>query len=181
MSFRRPKVSNRRSSATHPTSSPSLPSTPHIRVPSAVLIDVDQCPRQRRPRNTRQLFLPGPEPLLALPGGIRLTQVHGPTDPIITSPRRRISTQDRREHDSVFDDVFTSAFLDSDINGRRRKEKQWERWTTDVIPSLLRPYLRLLRETNSLRDMPTNNADGCTCGSPGRQLSVLAVSFDREF
>ena len=140
MSFRRPKVSNRRSSATQPTSTPSLPSTPTPRIrvpqngPSAVLIDVNHYPRQQRPRHTRNLFSVGPEPLLALPGGIRLTQVYDLNDPTLTSPQRQISPEPQ-DHDPIFDDVFSSPHRDSDINGHRRKERQWKQWTTDVIPS----------------------------------------------
>ena len=117
---------------------------------------------------------------MALPGGRRFTQVYDLNDPSVTSTRHRNTARDHRDHDLAFDDVFSSPYLDLDINGRQRKERQWKTWTTDVIPSLLRPYLRLLRETNNLRNMPTNRTDDCVCGSLGHPLSVLNVYFDRE-
>jgi hypothetical protein len=193
MSFRHPTATPRRrprppltSTTDGLFSSPSHTSTSRDRSTprKTLLIDVSRYPRQRRPRNSKHLFIPGPEALLTLPGRTKLTQVYSLDDFNNQSPRRRrpISTNhdDSNVVEPIFDDVFTVPPLDSDTNGRRRKENQWNRWTTDVIPSLLRPYLQLLRETENLRDKPDDHLDICTCGSPGRPASIITVYFDRE-
>ena len=157
MSFRHPPKTPRRRPPSLPTfspdnlsSSPSRASTSDSRSTQAHLIEIARYPRQRRPRNSKSLFLPSPSTHVVLPGGTRLTQVYS-IDGV--SPRRRPTLGDDNSEsalNTIFDDVFTSPTLDSDINGHRRKENQWKTWTTEVIPSLLRPYLQLLRETDNL-------------------------------
>lgn len=61
---------------------------------------------------------------------------------------------------------------------RRKREKQWERWQTEVIPHLIAPYMTLMCETESLRrPVPHVEAIQCTCGEPGRQLEIIVVRF----
>lgn len=45
-----------------------------------------------------------------------------------------------------------------------RSQKQWIKWTTIVIPSLVRPYLYLMRVTDSLQNLYHNQKIICTCG-----------------
>lgn len=62
------------------------------------------------------------------------------------------------------------------ISGAR---KQWIKWNTDVIPSLLKPYLHLLRVTESLRNLHHDQEVPCTCGrSQRRNLTVTCLYFD---
>jgi hypothetical protein len=63
-----------------------------------------------------------------------------------------------------------------------KKTKQWKKWDEEIIPMLIEPYLRLLRETQSLHNLTTlqqNEAspacDGC---SGGRSLRVSCVYFE---
>lgn len=48
-------------------------------------------------------------------------------------------------------------------------------WTTEVIPRLVRPYLRMMRETQNLRVEPHTTDTECTCLVSGQVLSVLVV------
>ncbi|KZP19915.1 hypothetical protein FIBSPDRAFT_680163, partial [Athelia psychrophila] len=58
-------------------------------------------------------------------------------------------------------------------------KKQWVKWSTEVIPSLLQPYLRLLRVTDSLRNLHHNEELECTCGHTQlRKLTVTCLFFD---
>jgi hypothetical protein len=47
-----------------------------------------------------------------------------------------------------------------------KKEKQWKKWETETIPMLLKPYISLLRKTESLRISAlqlTSKPVDCTC------------------
>lgn len=60
-----------------------------------------------------------------------------------------------------------------------KHERQWRKWSEDIIPALLKPYMALLRETNSLRDR--NRASGhlgCVGCVHGRILDVSCIYFD---
>ncbi|KIM39165.1 hypothetical protein M413DRAFT_75239, partial [Hebeloma cylindrosporum] len=60
-----------------------------------------------------------------------------------------------------------------------KKQKQWRKWSEDVIPALLQPYMTLLRETEGLRNINSKRqADGCDGCSEGRLLNVTCVYFD---
>lgn len=60
-----------------------------------------------------------------------------------------------------------------------RSKKQWIKWTTDVIPGLVRPYLYLMRVTDSLRHLYHDQEIVCTCGgAQRRQLTVTCLYFD---
>ncbi|GBE80067.1 hypothetical protein SCP_0212700 [Sparassis crispa] len=81
-----------------------------------------------------------------------------------------------------FDGVYTSL-LDEPAavraaRLRQKKAHQWQRWVTEVIPSLLLPHMELLRLSESLRqnvDIPR----ACTCGGEHvRTLKVVCVYFE---
>ncbi|KAJ3792714.1 hypothetical protein GGU11DRAFT_818955 [Lentinula aff. detonsa] len=56
--------------------------------------------------------------------------------------------------------------------------KQYTNWNNDVIPRLIRPYMRLLRETSNLKYDRTVGYQRCSCiDSGGRTLSILVVRF----
>lgn len=57
----------------------------------------------------------------------------------------------------------------------RKRITQNNRWTTEVIPRLVRPYLRLRRETLNLRMEPKISETECMCIVPGQILSILVV------
>lgn len=89
------------------------------------------------------------------------------------------------ECESLFDGVLTT-YLPEDLELRRaregrKKEWQWIRWATKTIPSLLHPHLKLLRESESLRNMQHSSHELCTCGGKGAQmLQVVCVFFERK-
>jgi hypothetical protein len=60
-----------------------------------------------------------------------------------------------------------------------KKQRQWRKWSEDVIPALLQPYMALLRETQGLRDVNSkrhvNSCAGCV---KGRLLDVTCVYFE---
>ncbi|KAH9828839.1 uncharacterized protein C8Q71DRAFT_859379 [Rhodofomes roseus] len=63
---------------------------------------------------------------------------------------------------------------------RAKKARQVQRWAHEVLPSLLRPYLHLLRESESLKNRLRPTEPVCTCGGlAARSLSISCVFFDR--
>jgi len=62
-----------------------------------------------------------------------------------------------------------------------KRQHQWRKWSEDVIPGLLQPYMSLLRETEGLRDINTRRqANGCAGCSSGRLLEVTCVYFESK-
>lgn len=62
---------------------------------------------------------------------------------------------------------------------RKKKEAQWRNWLTQTIPQLVPEYMRLLRETRSLRYGPEAQPPH-TCMLFKRNLEVLCVFMDRK-
>jgi hypothetical protein len=61
-----------------------------------------------------------------------------------------------------------------------KKERQWQKWSGDIIPALLKPYMGLLRQTSGLREMEgVHKEKGCTGCTNGRLLEVSCVFFER--
>ncbi len=63
-----------------------------------------------------------------------------------------------------------------------KSQKQWTVWTHDIIPQLLQPYMILMQETASLRNVDnikeTNRCMGC---ENGRQISIQCIFFNSKF
>ena len=60
-----------------------------------------------------------------------------------------------------------------------KKQRQWRKWSEDVIPALLQPYMALLRETQGLRDVDSKrHVDSCSGCSRGRLFNVTCVYFE---
>lgn len=61
----------------------------------------------------------------------------------------------------------------------RKKDRQSQKWATEVIPMLIEPYVALLRESNSLRNLDNfrnpAHCEGCTNGS---NLVVSCIYFN---
>jgi hypothetical protein len=89
--------------------------------------------------------------------------------------------EDHTNSQSPADDlnlVFTEEVTLQDQ--RSKKERQRKKWTDDIIPSLVGPYLHLLRQSQSLRHVDRISKHTCTCLNPGRNLVVICVYFDSE-
>jgi len=59
-----------------------------------------------------------------------------------------------------------------------KRQRQWRKWSEDVIPALLQPYMALLRETQGLREIDSKRQpNSCTGCLGGRLLDVTCVYF----
>ena len=63
--------------------------------------------------------------------------------------------------------------------GQQKKQQQWRKWSEDVIPALLQPYMALLHETQSLQNIKSKwYVDSCAGCVKGCLLDVTCVYFE---
>jgi hypothetical protein len=73
----------------------------------------------------------------------------------------------------------THGATSTPLSNSKKKERQWTKWATEVIPALLAPYLALLHESDSLREeIPQTSEHSCSCPSHVRRISVACVYFE---
>jgi hypothetical protein len=191
-------VSSPFASAIHPASCP-LPTHPT----SEHLIASSTAPQSRRARHAKGIFISGAaQNILSLPGQeyMQLPSSRAghnpashpndelsPTTPAPTPDLRRNPAADLHGPSNDFnimDDMFISLRVEPEGLRRQRQkhknEKRWKKWTEEVIPSLLRPHLHLLRESETLRSTPQLTNQQCSCHAPSRRLKVVCVYFERE-
>jgi hypothetical protein len=64
---------------------------------------------------------------------------------------------------------------------RQKRVRQWTKWANETIPSLLQPYLRILRESDNLHTLNRHsNVPACSCERRS-SISVVCVFFERKF
>lgn len=62
-----------------------------------------------------------------------------------------------------------------------KKKNQWRKWSEEVIPAMLSPYLDLLQETESLRNIGSEiRARGCSGCSKGSTKDISCIYFERK-
>ena len=185
----------------------SLPSHPIIQ-----LLPQDARRSRRSHQGERLLLPSARDVVLALPGGrtfsqaallrpSRQTASSSSTDrgnrarSAISSPASTTddtshpqTIQDAYQPDDVMSDIIISVsqFVETPESRRAqehaKKERQITRWVREVIPALLKPYLRLLRTSCSLRTVARDVSTACSCrGERGRTLRISCVYFDREY
>lgn len=73
--------------------------------------------------------------------------------------------------------------LTSPSKHRTKRLKQWERWTTEVLPSVVSPYLELQHRTQSLRDEAGVHVveQACECCRTSRKLNIWVIRFSSAF
>jgi hypothetical protein len=139
--------------------------------PITGLVRVEDAPQRRQPYGTGRAVV-YPEPLVFGPGGPYVQP----------DPPARIHSP-RPFPGEFFDDNASMTAGSNPGTSRhavfRKKERQWARWQQEVIPSLVQPYLRLIRETDSLRNMAgLSPPPPCVCGGEdARSLEVARISF----
>jgi hypothetical protein len=142
----------------------------------------------RRPRSTGGLYL-RPQPLLTLPGKRVFTQVS--PSKLSSRPRQNFSSSYASDTPGHYSDVeylplsqglhVTSdpfAEVTHEITNGKKRKKQWHRWSQEVIPSLLNPYFRYLRLSQSLKTRPEIVETFCSSACNSRHLTVTLVTFE---
>ena len=62
---------------------------------------------------------------------------------------------------------------------RRRRASQWATWNNEIIPKLIGPYMSLMAQTSSLRNLPQSQRLICQCNRENAQ--VLRIKVIRFF
>jgi hypothetical protein len=126
------------------------------------------------------LYLPGPPPVLIMPGRQCLTQRLS-----LPSAPRMVTPQDR---DGPTDPFSDSLYFFNDpsvrhLTSSQKKTNQWRRWSEEVIPSLIVPYLAYMQETSMLCyanivRQPHGDTVACHAGCGTCSIKVACVFFD---
>lgn len=75
--------------------------------------------------------------------------------------------------------VVDVADLVSPSKHRAKRRRQWECWTTEILPLVLPHYLDFQRRTRSLRDevLLDVERDSCACCRSSRKLTIWVIRF----
>ncbi|KAG1721054.1 hypothetical protein EDB19DRAFT_1898376 [Suillus lakei] len=143
--------------------STSTPATPVRHHSQQILITPSMVKKRRKPQGSNAFHLPGPPPVLVLPG-------------------RRYFAQQTASNSNPWLDVPPPDLIDQDrpLFYDDKKFNQWQRWSNEVIPSLIGPYLTYQYKSSSLCHRPAlqNDPVECTASCHRRTLEVTCVFFN---
>ncbi|KAG1857793.1 hypothetical protein F4604DRAFT_1931288 [Suillus subluteus] len=160
----------------------STPATPVRRHSQQMLVTPSMVKKRQKPRGSNTFHLPGPPPVLVLPGRRYFTQQIASN----TNPRHDVPPSDPIDQDrpSFYDDVhfFSDPSTPQSFrsNGRQKKFNQWQHWSNEVIPLLIGPYLTYQCKSSSLCHRPVfqNDHVECTASCHRKTLEVTCVFFN---
>jgi len=70
---------------------------------------------------------------------------------------------------------------DRDDPDAEKKQSQWLRWSSEIIPAMVQPYLSLLRDSENLGNLAgLRNSGGCIGCDAGRRIAVSCIYFERR-
>ena len=149
---------------------PAEPQTPTNNQPNMVL--VEEAPVPRRPYGFKDAVV-GHRGLVYTPSGVFTHQMELPlSSPAVVEERAEVDPrpilEDHPEEDNHEDQTA-------------KKQRQWRRWSEEVIPALIKPYLSLLQESGGLRDMNmVRGMDLCKGCDKGHIIEVSCIFFERK-
>lgn len=161
---------------------PNVSSSTSTRVPSGnTFVHVTSLPSQRRDRGVPAV-LAQPSGLLHAPSG-KLAQTNSTEQTFVPSNLHASNDAMSDEEDEY--ELFEE---DSAVTGdeyakqQDKKRRQWRKWSETIIPEMLKPYLSLLRETESFRSLDNvRRRQICTGCSEGRVLQVSCIYFNSMY
>jgi hypothetical protein len=144
------------------------------------LVPVSSAPRQRKPYGADRPYRQ-PAPLLYAPGGPFIQFINSQK----SDADRTTDGHARLGHNHPDNIIYVTSFENSESSysyrARRKKENQWKNWTEVTIPSLLKPYLSILRNSDTFRYPQAEVSFTCSCGGVnGRNLWVSCIYFDSQ-
>lgn len=139
------------------------------------LVPVEDLPKARKPYGFQEAVT-GPHGLVYAPSGTFSQQGNVSTEPGL------LLDGDLHVNLTSFEEAIglEGESVNADTEDQAdKKERQWRKWSEDVIPALLKPYLSLLEQTSGLRDMDKVRGigDACRGCDKGRLLDVSCIFF----
>ncbi|KAJ3713041.1 hypothetical protein C8R42DRAFT_593768 [Lentinula raphanica] len=67
----------------------------------------------------------------------------------------------------------------SESHHKKKRFAQFRHWNDEIIPTLVRPYLHLLRVSNNLAEDTTWSTEECVCLNKSRKLDIVVVRFHK--
>jgi hypothetical protein len=171
-------------SAQAPTHAPLVPD----------LVPVDEMTSQHRPYGSSGVFL-GIQGQVSMPSGVFSQVMLASGHPFHQDKNEEVGEvvmfEDSEDVLGSEDEEDLSSEDEEDLGSEDEKEesvqevgkkaRQWRKWSEDIIPALLEPYLELLRESESLRDVSgARNVEGCKGCQDKQQLEVICVYFESK-
>ncbi|OJA11305.1 hypothetical protein AZE42_09657 [Rhizopogon vesiculosus] len=179
----------------HPLPDHPPPVTPTNSQPTTIICEPWMVRTHRAPQAAHK---PAP-PVLVLPGQQRFTQN------VVSSSRHSIVQDENNPHPPIGADLldidpfigdeplFSDSLYMPDgpidlprqrLSSLQKKQNQWQRWSEEVIPSLISPYLSYIRQSASLQSIPdlgcsTGGDSHCSGFCRPQSLAVTCVLFDR--
>jgi hypothetical protein len=187
MSFKSPRPSRARSQSSSPTKKPPT-SSPHGSTPGHHLVLPSDVSKKRRGYGTKRQVLYRNNEVLAEPLGRVLVQ-QAPsqisTSAAIPLPELILDDPFVDTADAELPPLYVLGGEDHELrrqHQQRKRERQWAKWTNETIPSLFRPYLEVLRESDNLRHLNRRSDTSFPACSCQRQASinVTCVFFEHK-
>jgi len=187
------------------TMSTVLPEThpPTEGLPQSCLVPINQVPKQRHPYGSKKQAVRNVGSRIVTPAGVFAQVISTSGNPASVS-HVPLEEEVEMEVDAVdggvpvvyvgagdgqlpqggtTGDGAQGGSVEDDEERKRahKKERQWRKWSEDVIPVLLKPYLTLMRETQSLRNIESvRGKKGCVGCTLGRLLEISCIYFNRK-
>jgi hypothetical protein len=152
------------------------------------LIPVETPATRQRPKDHNNA-------LVILPNGLTLTQ--NPALPRLPGQvglrgERQVNLDDialaEADSGAPLPPLGEQVYLDgpdlvSPSKHRAKRLRQWERWTTEILPLIIPSYIELQHQTLSLRlEAPLNvETQKCECCQTARKLSIWVIRFSSAF
>jgi hypothetical protein len=84
------------------------------------------------------------------------------------------------DYDNILDALeFGNSNPSGESDWHKKRCKQWQHWSTEIIPSLINPYLSYLEASSSLQSKPQlSSSYHCHGGCQVKTIKVACVYFD---
>ena len=163
---------------------------PSLNLSQSCLIPVDQLPKKQRPYGSKGV-VSNASGRIATPAGV-FSHVIDTSGSVGHQPLMDESDGmqgiETREVGIAYVDATSAPELENlasktDANLKRssKKQCQWRKWSKDITPVLLKPYMSLMQETESLRNIGMiRGRTGCKGCANGRMLDVSCIYFNSK-
>ncbi|KDR79080.1 hypothetical protein GALMADRAFT_136978 [Galerina marginata CBS 339.88] len=132
------------------------------------LVPISDVPVSRRPYGLPEVVV-GAEGRVYAAGGT-FSQVRG-ADGVVLTPNEAAHVPMNAGDGGIGAETQSRA---------EKKQRQWRRWSEDIIPALLKPYLSLLHESLGLRNMEEfRKPKGCLGCADGHLIEVSCIFFEK--